>query len=242
MRRSGKVDGTVPVSCRCTGVAVGKGRVLAGKLVKGLLGFWTWSSQSVSTYVVKMKTYLDHMERLGYPMPLILGVNLILTSLSKDYDKFLQDYNMHGMGKTIPELHAMLKLSEKSIPKKALAVLAIRQGQIQKPKSQARGKGKQRGKGKSKLAYDPKHKIPSPAKKEHPSKDTECHHCHNTGHWKRNYPLYLVELKKNKSSTSGTSSIFKIDYHFLKVILEFMTLIVALTFVIQSKGLEDIRS
>ncbi|GKC69499.1 hypothetical protein Tco_1115382 [Tanacetum coccineum] len=57
---------------------------------------------------------------------------------------------------------------------KAHAVLAIRQGQIQKPKSQARGKGKQRGKGKSKLAYDPKHKIPPPAKKEHPAKDTEC--------------------------------------------------------------------
>ncbi|GJT81166.1 retrotransposon protein, putative, ty1-copia subclass [Tanacetum coccineum] len=34
---------------------------------------------------------------------------------------------MHGMGKTIPELHAMLKLTEKGIPKKALAILAIRQ-------------------------------------------------------------------------------------------------------------------
>ncbi|GJX81018.1 zinc finger, CCHC-type containing protein [Tanacetum coccineum] len=84
--------------------------------------------QSVSTYVLKMKAYLDQMERLGYPMPLVLGVNLILTSLSKDYDQFVQNYNMHGMGKTIPELHAMLKLAEKSIPKKALAVLAIRQG------------------------------------------------------------------------------------------------------------------
>ncbi|GKB82498.1 zinc finger, CCHC-type containing protein [Tanacetum coccineum] len=83
--------------------------------------------QSVSTYVPKMKTYLDQMERLGFSMPL-----------------------------TIHELHAMLKLAEKGIPKKTHAVLAIRQGQIQKPKSQARGKGKQRGKGKSKLAYDPK--------------------------------------------------------------------------------------
>nr|GEX32337.1 zinc finger, CCHC-type [Tanacetum cinerariifolium] len=42
--------------------------------------------QSVSTYVLKMKPYLDQMEQLGYPMPLVLGVNLILTSLSKDYD------------------------------------------------------------------------------------------------------------------------------------------------------------
>ncbi|GJV69533.1 hypothetical protein Tco_1485042, partial [Tanacetum coccineum] len=126
--------------------------------------------KSVSTYVLKMKAYLDQMERLGYPMPLVLGVNMILTSLSKDYDQFVQNYNMHSIGKTIPELHAILKLAKKGIPKKTPAVLAIRQGQIQKPKSQARGKGKQRGKGKSKLAYDPKHKIPPPAKKEHPAK------------------------------------------------------------------------
>ncbi|GKA21223.1 retrotransposon protein, putative, ty1-copia subclass [Tanacetum coccineum] len=157
--------------------------------------------QSISTYVLKMKAYLDQMEHLGYPMPLVLGVNMILTSLSKDYDQFVQNYNMHDTGKTIPELHAMLKLAEKGIPKKTPIVLAIRQGQIQKPKSQARGKGK------SKLAYDPKHKIPPHAKKQHPAKDSECHYYHKTGHWKRNSPLYLAELKKNKASTSGTSAI-----------------------------------
>ncbi|GJS67257.1 retrotransposon protein, putative, ty1-copia subclass [Tanacetum coccineum] len=163
--------------------------------------------QSASTYVLKMKAYLHQMERLGYPMPLVLRVNLILTSPSKDYDQFVQNYNMHGMGNTIPELHTMLKLAEKSIPKKAPAVLAIRQGKIQKPKSQAQGKGKKRGKGKSKLSYDPKHKIPPPAKKEHPAKDTKYHHYHKTGHWKRNCPLYLAELKKNKSGTSGIFTI-----------------------------------
>ncbi|GJV76707.1 zinc finger, CCHC-type containing protein [Tanacetum coccineum] len=168
--------------------------------------------QSVSTYELKMKAYLDQMERLGYPMPLFFGVNLILTSLSKDYDRFVQNYNMHGMGKTIPELHAILKLAEKGIPKKALVVLAIRQGQIQKPKPQARGKGKKKGKGKSKLAYDPKNKILPPAKKEHHAKDSECHHRYKTGHWRRNCPLYLAELK-NKSNTSGTSCIFTIELY-----------------------------
>ncbi|GJY78689.1 putative RNA-directed DNA polymerase [Tanacetum coccineum] len=122
----------------------------------------------VSTYVLKMKAYLDQMERLGYPMPLVLGLNMILTSLSKDYDQFVQNYNMQTWGK-------------------------------------------QRGKGKSKLAYDPKHKISPPAKKEHPAKDTECHHYHKTRHQKRNCPLYLAELKKNKASASGTSGIFTIE-------------------------------
>ncbi|GJZ11822.1 retrotransposon protein, putative, ty1-copia subclass [Tanacetum coccineum] len=75
----------------------------------------------------KMKSYLDILERLGYVMPNELGVSLILKSLNKDYDQFVQNYNMHNMGKMIAELHAMLKLHEKSIPKKAEtpAMLAI---------------------------------------------------------------------------------------------------------------------
>ncbi|PWA69010.1 zinc finger, CCHC-type [Artemisia annua] len=104
--------------------------------------------QSVSSYVMKMKGYLDQMDRLGYPMPLILGVSLILTSLSKDYDQFVQNYNMHSMGKTIAELHNMLKLAEKGMPKKAPLVLAINQGRIQnknKGKPQATGKGQGKG-------------------------------------------------------------------------------------------------
>ncbi|GKA46995.1 zinc finger, CCHC-type containing protein [Tanacetum coccineum] len=179
--------------------------------IKAFYAYKQEEGQSVSTYVLKIKAYLDQMEQLSYPMPLVLGVNLILTSLSKDYEQFVQNYNMHDMGKTIPELHAMLKLAKKSIPKKAHAILAIRQGQIQKPKSQARGKGKQRGKVKSKLAYDLKHKIPPPVIKEHPAKDTKCHHCHKTGQWKMNCPLDLAELKKNKASASGTSGIFTIE-------------------------------
>nr|GFD24461.1 zinc finger, CCHC-type [Tanacetum cinerariifolium] len=88
-----------------------------------------------------MKSYLDILERLGYVMPNELGVSLILNSLNEDYDQFVQNYNMH-MGKTIDELHAMLKLYEKGIPKKAEtpAVLAIREGKIQKDKKNHEGK------------------------------------------------------------------------------------------------------
>ncbi|GJS83107.1 integrase, catalytic region, zinc finger, CCHC-type containing protein [Tanacetum coccineum] len=69
--------------------------------------------QSVSSYLLKMKRYLDTREHLGYAMPNELGVSLILNSLNKDYDQFLQNYNMHSMGKMIAELHAMLKLHKK---------------------------------------------------------------------------------------------------------------------------------
>ncbi|GJW91744.1 hypothetical protein Tco_0169297 [Tanacetum coccineum] len=45
---------------------------------------------------------------------------------------------MHNMGKTV-ELHVMLKLAEKGIPKKVFvfAVLAIRGGKIQKKKNKS---------------------------------------------------------------------------------------------------------
>ncbi|GKC16328.1 hypothetical protein Tco_1013110, partial [Tanacetum coccineum] len=75
--------------------------------------------QSVSSYLLKMKRCLDTLERLGYAMPNELGVHFILNSINKDYDLFIQNYIMHSMGKTIAKLHAILKLHEKGIPKKA---------------------------------------------------------------------------------------------------------------------------
>ncbi|GJX02218.1 hypothetical protein Tco_0186131 [Tanacetum coccineum] len=133
--------------------------------------------QSVSFYLLKMKSYLDTMERLGYAMPNELGVSLILNSLNMNYDHFIQNYNMHSMGKTIAELHPMLKLHEKSIPKKAEtpAVLAIQEGKIQKDKKKPQG-AKGKDKGNNKLAYAPKTKILPPPKRYNPAKDSICHH------------------------------------------------------------------
>nr|GEV54146.1 hypothetical protein [Tanacetum cinerariifolium] len=89
--------------------------------------------QSVSSYVLKKKGYIDNLERLGYPVTLGLGVSLILIGLRKEYDGFVQNYNMHSMGKTVNELHAMLKLHEQTLPKSnAPALNAIRAGKVQK--------------------------------------------------------------------------------------------------------------
>ncbi|PWA99055.1 cullin 1 [Artemisia annua] len=115
---------------------------------------------------------------------------------------------MHNMGKTIAELHNMLKLAEKGMPKKekAPAVLAINKGKIQKKnKGKPLAPGKGRGKGKDKQDYAPRPKVPPPAKKEHPAKDTVCHHCGVVGHWRRNCAAYLEGLKKNKASGASTS-------------------------------------
>ncbi|GKD72688.1 hypothetical protein Tco_1330970 [Tanacetum coccineum] len=119
--------------------------------IKAFNSYKQEEGQSVSSYLLNMKFYLDTLECLGYAIPKELGVSLILNSLNKDCDHFVQNYNMHSMGKTLAELHAMLKLHEKG----------------------AKGKGE----GKNKLAYDPKPKIPPPPKRKHPTKDSICHHC-----------------------------------------------------------------
>nr|GFC81280.1 zinc finger, CCHC-type [Tanacetum cinerariifolium] len=130
--------------------------------------------QSVSSYVLKMKGYNDNLEHLGYPATLGLGVSLILIGLRKEYDGFVQNYNMHSMGKTVNELHAMLKLQEQNLPKSnAPALNAIRAGKVQKSNkhkkshSQKGAKGQNQGKGK----FVPKPKIPPPPKRENPAKD-----------------------------------------------------------------------
>nr|GEY95150.1 hypothetical protein [Tanacetum cinerariifolium] len=82
------------------------------------------------------------------------------------------------------ELHAMLKLHEKTLPKNnAPALYAIRAGKVQKvnkhkkPQTQMAARGQNHGKGKNKLAYAPNPKIPPSTKREDPAKDSICHEC-----------------------------------------------------------------
>ena len=66
----------------------------------------------VSTRVLKMKAYLDHLARLEYPLSDELAGDIILNSLPKSYNQFIMNYNMNGMEKTLAELHQMLKTAE----------------------------------------------------------------------------------------------------------------------------------
>nr|GEX57389.1 hypothetical protein [Tanacetum cinerariifolium] len=110
--------------------------------------------QSVISHVLKMKGYIDNLERIGQPVGHNLAVSLILVSLNKDSDSFVQNYNMHGMGKTVNELHAMLKLHEERLPKKDAtpALHAIRA-----------------------------ERTPPPPKKDNPAKDAIFHQCGSMG-------------------------------------------------------------
>nr|GEV29863.1 hypothetical protein [Tanacetum cinerariifolium] len=101
--------------------------------------------KSVSQYVLKMKGYVEQLKCLGYMLPQDLSVGLILNGLTSDFARFVRNYNMHNMGKTIGELHAMLIEYEKGLPRKAATaqVMAIHGGRIQKAnKKSQNAKGK----------------------------------------------------------------------------------------------------
>nr|GEV51021.1 hypothetical protein [Tanacetum cinerariifolium] len=113
--------------------------------------------QSVSYHILKRKSYIDKLERLGHLMPLVLAVNTVLDSFPKSFDNFVMNYNMHGWdNKSLGELHAMLKITEKNVPSKSVvrSLHMIRDGDVKK-KSWKRGKGK---------CKDRK-KVPPPSKK-----------------------------------------------------------------------------
>nr|GEZ08636.1 zinc finger, CCHC-type [Tanacetum cinerariifolium] len=149
--------------------------------------------QSVSSHVLKMKGNIENLD-------------------------FVQNYNMHGMGKTVNELHAMLKLHEELLPKKDAnpALHEIRAGRVQKNqknKSHKDGKGSH-GKGKGKMgnasnnaSFASKPKTPLPPKKNNPAKDAICHQCGKVRHWRRNCPVYLAELMKKKKLSQGASTL-----------------------------------
>nr|GEZ08014.1 hypothetical protein [Tanacetum cinerariifolium] len=70
----------------------------------------------------------------------------------------------------------------------------------------AKGKGKTNGKGNDKQVYISNPKNPKPTAKEHPTKDDTCHHYMEVGYWKRNCPVYLVELLKKKKQVDTANS------------------------------------
>ncbi|KAG8649199.1 hypothetical protein MANES_08G076337v8 [Manihot esculenta] len=64
-----------------------------------------------------MKGYLDTLKKLDVHVSRELATDLILGSLLDSYDSFIINYNMHGMDKSITELHGMLKSAEENIHK-----------------------------------------------------------------------------------------------------------------------------
>ncbi|KAJ8763814.1 hypothetical protein K2173_003596 [Erythroxylum novogranatense] len=99
----------------------------------------------VSAHVLKMKSYIHHLEKLGAPVSQELATDLILASLTDEYDQFILNYNMHNMEKSIDELHGMLKTAEENLKGKVKTtneVLVVQKGKAFKKKGTTKDKGK----------------------------------------------------------------------------------------------------
>ncbi|KAJ9545085.1 hypothetical protein OSB04_024792 [Centaurea solstitialis] len=172
---------------------------------------------SVSVHVLKMKAYIDQLERLGFPISQELATNFILSSLPSSYGPFVLNYHMNNLEKTIMELHGMLKTTESNMAKSkpAAPVLAIREGGIKKKKA-APVKGK--GKG-NVIQPNPKPKTKGQGKAQSDilqsktPEDAVCFYCKEVGHWRRSYPKYPEELKKLKANGASTSGTYMIELH-----------------------------
>lgn len=66
-----------------------------------------------------MKSYEDHLERIGSLYPQELDTNLILNSLPKPYATFIMKYNTNGCDKPISELGLMVKTTKKNFPRQS---------------------------------------------------------------------------------------------------------------------------
>ena len=164
-----------------------------------------------------MKSYIEQLDRLGFPFPNELAIDVILGSLLKTFNEFVLNYTLNDHHKTVDELHAMLKGTELNIKNqqgsKTNQVLMIREGRVVKKNQKGKGKGKgkapKKGKGKAKVVGK---KFSKTATKPNQA-DMDCFHCGKKGHWKRNCPTYLEELRKSKVGNASTSGIFVIELY-----------------------------
>ncbi|KAK9163132.1 hypothetical protein Syun_004034 [Stephania yunnanensis] len=95
---------------------------------------------SVTPHVLKMKGYVDQLDRLGFPISQELDTDLILNSLPESYSQFVMNYNMNNMEKSISELHSMLKTVEQNIKKPSSNVLMVQKGKRMKMKGKSKAK------------------------------------------------------------------------------------------------------
>ena len=172
--------------------------------IKALLSCKMVAGSSISPHVLKMKGYLDHLEKLGLPISQELAI--ILQTLLYAYDDFVMNYNMHNMEKTLSELHGMLKIAEQNI-KTTSNVLMVQKGKGKDTKRKWVQRVRPRITKKPKPNPNPDTKGEKPKTKQPKAKEPkegQCFFCNEPSHGKRNCKLYLEDLKKKGSETTSS--------------------------------------
>ncbi|KAK8528242.1 hypothetical protein V6N12_074776 [Hibiscus sabdariffa] len=156
----------------------------------------------VGAHVIKMMGYIQTLEKLGFPLNDELAIDVVLQSFLDSFNQFVLNFNMNEINKTLPQLLGMLRTAESNMKKgRFKSILMVRE---------ARGKGKKVAKSKGISKTKPKEKNALKSKGGI-SKEGKCFHCNKPGHWKRNCPVYLEEVKKAKVVGASVSGIYVID-------------------------------
>ncbi|KAK1660779.1 hypothetical protein QYE76_048938, partial [Lolium multiflorum] len=141
---------------------------------------------SVSEHMFAMSGHAKKLSDMGMMIPNQLGIHRVLQSLPPSYKNFVMNYNMQNMNKDLPELFSMLKSAEVEIKKENQVLMVNKTTSFKKQGKPNKGNFKKGGK---KVATHPE------KPKAGPKPETVCYYCQGKGHWKRNCPKYLADLK-----------------------------------------------
>ncbi|KAK1648712.1 hypothetical protein QYE76_066517 [Lolium multiflorum] len=153
---------------------------------KQFFGCMMEEGSSVSEHVFAMSGHARKLSDLGIVIPNQLGIHRVLQSLPPSYNNFVMNYNMQNMNKELHELFSMLKSAEVEIQKEHQVLMVNKTTSFKKQGKPKKGNFKKGGK---------KAVAPPEKPKGGPKPDTECYYCNGKGHWKRNCPKYLADLK-----------------------------------------------
>ena len=97
-------------------------------------------NSSVSNHILKMKGYIDQLDKLGAKVGDEMATDLILRSLPPNFKQFVQNFNMHNMSKNINEMHGMLKNFELTMKANVAGEVLVVQKAKGKRQEESQGK------------------------------------------------------------------------------------------------------